>query len=107
MKKNSLSNLKPNLVIGKYKFYSLEDILKRDLKNPEFRRAYKKAQSRRKLQMQLREARIARRMTQKTLAARADMPQSVIARIEGGEKNITLDTLLDVADAVGKELQLV
>jgi len=94
-------------MIGDLKFLNGEDLLKRNLKNPAFRKAYEKAGARRKLQNQLREARIAKRLTQKKVAERADVPQSVIARIESGEKNMTLETLLNVARAVGKELQLV
>ena len=94
-------------VIKGLKFLHGGDLLKRDLKNPIFRKAYEEARARRLLQSQLRKARIGKRMTQKKVAERADMPQSVIARIENGEKSFTFETLFHVAKAVGKEVQLV
>ena len=94
-------------MINGYKFYNGEDVLKEELKSPLFRKFYEEAQARRKLQSQLREARLAKRLTQKKLAERVDMPQSVIARIESGTRNLSLETLFRVARGVGKELKLV
>ena len=45
-------------------------------------------------------------LTQKMLAQRVGMSQSVIARIESGERGISVDTLGRVAHAIGKKIQL-
>ncbi|OGG50260.1 hypothetical protein A2763_04715 [Candidatus Kaiserbacteria bacterium RIFCSPHIGHO2_01_FULL_54_36] len=62
--------------------------------------------ARRHLAKQIRELRIAQRLTQKMIAKRADMPQSVMARIEGGEHSISVDTLNRVAHALGKKVTI-
>jgi len=105
MKKTKKSKIKPEIIKG-LKFYSFQDILKEELKSPTFRKAYEDAKARRRLQLQLREARIAKKLSQNALAEKVSMPQSVIARIESGERNLSVETLVRVAHAVGKELQL-
>lgn len=51
--------------------------------------------------------RIRRKMTQTAVAKKASMPQSVIARIESGERGMSVETLHRVATALGKSIQLV
>ncbi len=46
-------------------------------------------------------------MTQKELAAAASLTQSVIARLESKKATPQLDTLLKVADALGRELKII
>ncbi len=60
-----------------------------------------------RLAKQIRALRIAHRMTQRVVAQRSGMPQSVIARIESGSRGISVDTLGRVAHALGKKVQLV
>lgn len=45
-------------------------------------------------------------MTQRSLAARAGMPQSTVGRIESGVIAPRIDTLLDLLHACGHDLEL-
>ncbi len=49
------------------------------------------------------EARIKRRLLQQEVAALSGIAQSDIARIEGGQKNITLDTIMRIMRVVDRE----
>ena len=46
-------------------------------------------------------------MTQAAVAREADMPQSVIARLESGTHSVSVATLSKVANALGKQVELV
>ncbi len=98
-------------IVGKsgevYYFTSFEEDLKKELKSKSFREKYYKEMTRLELSRQIREARKKKKMTQKTVAAKADMPQSVLARIETGNHSISVDTLSRIAQALGKKIQLV
>lgn len=88
------------------KWVKFDDVLG-DLKakSPAFRKAYDEEMARIRLVRQMRELRISKKMTQKALAQKADMPQSVIARIESGTHSFSLDTLQRIAKAFNKEIQ--
>ena len=73
----------------------------------EYQRAYKEEGARLNLVRQIRELRLKKRMTQKTVAKRANMPQSVVARLESGEHSFSLDTLQRIAFVYGKRVALV
>ena len=60
-----------------------------------------------RLSKQIRDIRGSQQLTQKTVAQRAGMPQSVIARAESGEHGLSLDTLSKIATVLGKKVQLV
>jgi ribosome-binding protein aMBF1 (putative translation factor) len=87
--------------------YRFEDVIKESMKSPEFRREYTQALQRIKLAKQLYDIRKAKRMTQKNVADKASMPQSVIARLESGEHSASIATLGKVASALGKQIALV
>jgi len=89
------------------KWTSFEDMVIRFSKNKEFKKGYEQEMSRIKLAHQIREMRNAKCFTQTTLARKAGMPQSMVARIERGERGISVETLRKVAHAFGKEVQLV
>lgn len=82
-------------------FGKLED------QSEEYKRAYYEETARLNLVRQIRELRLKKRLTQKAVAKRAKMPQSVIARLESGEHSFTLDTLQRLAFVYGKEVRLV
>ena len=86
--------------------YSHEEILKKEMRSNEFRRAYEEEMARLHLVRQIREIRLAKKLTQKAVAKRANMPQSVVARLESGEHSVSLDTLSRIAYALGKEVEL-
>ncbi len=73
----------------------------------EYRRAYAEETRRIDMAVQISEARKRKRLSQATLARRAKMPQSQIARIEGGAHNVTVDTLIRVASALNLKVRLV
>lgn len=89
------------------KWHSLEEVFRKASKSKVFREAYREETQRLRLAKQIRELRTSKRLTQKAVAKRADMPQSVIARIESGDRGISVDTLGRVAHTFGKEVQLV
>lgn len=99
--KHTPLNKKTNL-----EWHSFEDVFKKASRSKEFQRAYNEELQRLRLSKQIREMRIAQHMTQKVVAQKTGMPQSVIARIESGETGITLDTLGRIAHAFGKDIQL-
>ncbi|MDO8571563.1 MAG: helix-turn-helix transcriptional regulator [bacterium] len=90
----------------KLQWYSFEEVFKTASRSKEFQRAYNEELQRLRLAKQIRALRFAQHLTQKVVARRAGMPQSVIARIESGQKGISLDTLGRVAHAFGKDIQL-
>lgn len=74
---------------------------------PEYQQAYEEERARLNLVRQIRELRLKKHLTQKMVAKRAKMPQSVIARLESGEHSFSLDTLQRLAFVYGKEVRLV
>ena len=93
--------------INGLKFYDFDDILKEDLKSETFREVYNEELARLNLVGEIKKLRLAKKYTQKDLAQKAQMPQSVIARIESGEHSFSLGTLSRIAKVFKKEVQLV
>ena len=89
------------------KIKTFEALLTKSLKSEEFKEAYNEELFRLKIAAEIKNLRTQKRMTQETFAVKANMPQSVIARIEGGKHSISLTTLNRVAHALGKKIQLV
>ncbi|RYG15268.1 XRE family transcriptional regulator [bacterium] len=55
---------------------------------------------------QIRTARLAADVSQEALAEKIGMTRTNYARIEGGRTNVTLDSLLRIADGLGVELSI-
>ena len=72
-----------------------------------FRAAYSAEMNRLALVHAVRLLRKKKRMTQKEVADKAQMPQSVIARIESGEHNFSAATLYRIAAVFDKHIGLV
>jgi ribosome-binding protein aMBF1 (putative translation factor) len=89
------------------KWYTVDEVFGKYAKNKAFQMGYRKEALRIKLATQIKEARLAKKLTQDAVAQKAKMPQSVIARLESGEHGISLDTLNKVAIALGKHVELV
>ena len=87
------------------KMYSLDEVFKK--KTSEFKKGYKEESLRIALAHRIKSEREKQKLTQKIVAKRSSMPQSVIARIESGEHSISVDTLGKVANALGKQIDLV
>src|SRR3989344_624323 len=93
-------------IIGDHKLYTWEEVLAKHLKSPAFRKAHEESLIRHSMIRQSREALQAKKMSQATLAKKAGMPQSVIARLESGRHSFTLTTLYRIAKVFGKEVRL-
>lgn len=98
MKKNQQKSLE---------WYSFDEVFGKSSKKKGFRRAYDEEIVRLRLARQIRDLRTTRQMTQLVVAHKSGMSQSVIARIESGDRGISVDTLGRIAHALGKEVQLV
>ncbi len=108
MKKKTITKIKITGRSGDvYNFVSFEEGLAKDLRSKSFREGYYKEIARLRLAQQIYDIRTAKKLTQKAVAAKADMPQSVIARAESGTHSISVDTLSRIAQALGKKIQLV
>ena len=86
---------------------TVDQVFKKTAKKTAFQRAYHAETERIKLARTIREARLKRNLTQHAVAKRAHMPQSVIARIESGKHSVSVETLGKIANALGKQIQLV
>lgn len=93
--------------IGKYTFVSGEEVFRKASKSKEFIEAYNEEYARLQLVSQIKRIRFAQKLTQKEIAKKAEMPQSVIARIESGTHSFSLGTLQRIAQVFKKEIQLV
>lgn len=87
-------------------FISFEEHLRKEMKNPVFRKAYEEAGERLRARYEITVMRHKKKMTQKQLAKKMKMNQTSIARIEAGEQNLTIGTLKKFARAFGKKLQI-
>ncbi|HYG84470.1 MAG TPA: helix-turn-helix transcriptional regulator [Verrucomicrobiae bacterium] len=77
------------------------------LKDPEYKAAYDALEPEYQLAREIIKARLSKKLTQTELAERAGVSRMVVARIESGTSNPTLETVSKVASALGKELKLV
>ncbi|MBI4359996.1 MAG: helix-turn-helix transcriptional regulator [Candidatus Jacksonbacteria bacterium] len=82
------------------------EYLKKQLKNPAIKKAYDEEGMRLDVAFQLNKLREKQGLTQQALAYKLNTTQSVIARMEQGRQNFTLDTLHRLADVFGKELRV-
>lgn len=81
-----------------------DDMLREELKDPEFKRLFDEAGEQLEIAYKLNHLRILKKMSQAELARKAGMTQSNIARLISGNQNFTIQTLSRVAKALGAEL---
>ena len=91
----------------KYNFIPLDTVIRKKLKNERFRRSFSEEIARLQLAHEIKTLRQKRKMTQKEVAVKADMPQSVIARIESGSHSFSIVTLHKIARVFDKQIGLV
>jgi len=84
---------------------SFDAELKKNLKDPEFKKEFDKYNDQMNSAVALMTAREDIGWTQSELAEKAHVPQSTIARIETGH-NISVDKLSALASAMGKKLNI-
>lgn len=81
--------------------------LKRELKNPAFRKAYEKECTKVSLAQKIAELRHESRMNQAEFAQKLHVSQQYVSRLETGrEKNLTIDTLVRIAVTLGRDVRL-
>jgi DNA-binding XRE family transcriptional regulator len=88
------------------KFYTAKEVFKKASKSKAFQDAYNEELARLRLSRQIKKIRLEKHLTQKSLAGKAQMPQSVIARIESGTHSFSLGTLNRIAKVFNKEVEL-
>ena len=55
---------------------------------------------------QIRELRESFNITQDTLSLKSGIPRSTISKIETGRRNVSIDKLIKIANALGKDLEI-
>ncbi len=88
-------------------FIPFSKILKRQLKDPAFKKGFTEEVNRLRLAYQIKELRRKEKMTQKQVAIKTAMPQSVIARIESGKHPVSMATLYRIAHAFNMQIALI
>ena len=93
--------------ITKDSFIPFDEILAEQLKNKKFKKAFLEERSRLELVYELKMLRKEKRMTQAQVAKKANMPQSVVARIESGSRGLSIATLSKIARVFDRDIGLV
>lgn len=100
MKRNTV-NTKQNI-----KTISFKDAFKQELKDPKFRRLVGAKKKYFETLMALKKLRESKGLTQEELAKLAGVPRRTVTRIESGQRNTTFDTLLTIASAMNKTIDI-
>ncbi|MDA1316416.1 MAG: helix-turn-helix transcriptional regulator [bacterium] len=88
------------------KEYTFREDLKKRLKDPEFRKAWKESELEYRLSKQIIEARLKQDLSQGDLAKKVETTQAVISRIETMSANPSIGLLKRIARALKTPLQL-
>lgn len=86
--------------------YTFEDHLKKQLKSPAFRTAWKESEVEYLLAKQLIEKRMKKHISQRELAKRAKTTQAIISRIETMNANPSINTLQRIASVLKTTLRV-
>ena len=81
--------------------------LKRQLKNPEFKKHYDEYGKQLEIAYQILKLRKKKHISQAQLAKKIGTKQGNIARMEAGQQNFSVDTLEKIAGALGSDLKIV
>jgi transcriptional regulator with XRE-family HTH domain len=85
---------------------SLDELFKEDLQDQEFQKVYRQQKPYYDLVSDIINRRIDLNLTQEDLAKRANTYQSRISKIESGEHDFRLSTIIQVAEALNTELSI-
>ena len=88
------------------KAITLDQVIKENLKDPEFKKAWEKSEAAYQVTRQLIKARLKKGVSQKQLAKKADTTQAVISRIENLSVNPSIGLLDRIAQALGTRLDI-
>lgn len=90
----------------KQKFSSAEELHKKWMKNPKYRREYDVLEPEFQIAEQIIKARIERKISQEELARRMNTGQAVVSRLEGMNGSPSLSLLKRLARALNIKLRL-
>ena len=93
-------------IYKKIVYPSFERYLTHQMKDETFKKAYEEEGRRLEIAYQILQLRNKQRLSQKTLAEKLDTTQSVIARMEAGKQNFSIDTLGKIASVLKRELKI-
>lgn len=85
---------------------TLNDYLKEQLKDPEFRREWRKSEAVYQVIRELIKTRIQGKISQRELAKKAGTTQAVISRIENMNVSPSISLLQRIADSLEKKLEI-
>ncbi len=88
------------------KVFTLEDHLKKSLKDPEFKKEWEDSEVEYQLGCRLIEARLKMGISQRDLAKKVGTSQAAISRIESMNGNPSLSFLKRISTALGSKLQI-
>ncbi len=88
------------------KIYTFRQDLKRRLKDPEFRKAWEESDAEYQISRALIAARLNRKISQRTLAKKANTTQAVISRLENMSANPSIGLIQKVAGALNLKLKI-
>jgi ribosome-binding protein aMBF1 (putative translation factor) len=88
------------------KLYTLEGDLKKRLKDPAFKKAWEASEPEYLLACQLIEKRLAKKLSQRQLAKKANTTQAVISRIESMNANPSLSLLKRLASVLSSKIEI-
>ncbi|MEK7173065.1 MAG: helix-turn-helix domain-containing protein [Patescibacteria group bacterium] len=80
--------------------------LKKELKDPEFKKYFDEYGKQLEISYKILQLRKKQKLSQEELAKKLNTTQSVVARIEAGKQNFTLETLQKIASAFKHELKI-
>lgn len=85
---------------------TLNDYLKKQLKDPEFRKEWEKSEAAYQVTRELIRARIEGKISQRQLAKKAGTTQAVISRIENMSVSPSIGLLQRIAVSLGRRLEI-
>ncbi len=85
---------------------TLNDYLKKQLKDPDFRKEWEKSEAAYQVTRALIEVRIRGKISQRELARKAGTTQAVISRIENMSVSPSIGLLQRIAGSLGKKLEI-
>ncbi|MFA5169722.1 MAG: helix-turn-helix transcriptional regulator [Candidatus Paceibacterota bacterium] len=85
---------------------NFEKHFKEQLKDPAFKKEFEKEYQKIKLAYEISQLRKKKNMSQVELAQKIGTTQSVVARMEAGKQNLSVDTLSKIASAFNCEVKI-
>jgi len=87
-------------------YLSFDRYLAKQMKNKAFKAAYEEESGRLEIAYRILQLRKKQKLSQKELAHKLDTTQSVVARMESGQQNFTVDNLQKIASVFKYDLRV-